>query len=426
MAQVSFMLLGVVDTIMLGRLGVQELAGATLGHVWLYSSMMFSFGFIFGTDPIITQAHGRGDGGRIARSLQRALVITCTLFLPLAGLWLITEPVLLFLKQDPELAIIARRYVWIQIPSIIPALAYFAFRQYLLGRGIVRPPMYISFVAVGLNILFNWVFIFGNLGVPAMGVEGAGLATALTRFMNLFLIIGVIRLLKLHHGAWVPWSRRTFRWSAFKEIVHFGIPVSFQISLEMWAFQISTLLAGKLGAIPLAAHTVSLNIASVVFMVPLGLSMATVTRVGNLIGEGKQEIAQRVAWISLGLGAVIMSIAAVSLMLFRYGLPKLYTPDLSVIEIAAGILPIAAAFQLFDGIQVVGGGILRGMGHTRPAAIFNFVGYYILALPLGAYLAYRKGFGVDGIWWGLCLGLAVISILLLYWVKNRGPAHVEP
>jgi MATE family multidrug resistance protein len=425
-SQVGMMLLGVVDTIMVGHVSVEALGAATLGHIWILGTMMLGMGFIFGIDPVVSQAHGSGNVRRMALGLQRGLVLSGIISVPVALVWLVAEPGLLLFGQDPQLAALAERYVWVQIPSIPVFFAFITLRHYLQDRGIVRPTMYIALIANGFNVVFNWMFIFGNLGVPPLGVLGAGLATALTRMTMLVMLVAVVRGRRLHDGAWIPWSRDAFRRSGLREIVAYGAPVGIQISLEIWAFQISTLLAGLLGRVELAAHTVALNLASLSFMVPLGISISAVTRVGNLLGMGRLRRAQIAAWVALGLGAGAMLVSAAVFVALRHWLPGLYTPDTAVAATAAALLPIAAAFQIFDGTQVVGGGILRGMGKTRPAAVFNLVGYYVLALPLGWWLGFRAGWGIEGVWWGLMLGLAVVAVCLVAWIWKRGPAHMDP
>jgi len=194
---------------------------------------------------------------------------------------------------------------------------------------------------------------------------------------------------------------------------------------EMWAFQIVSLWSGLLGEIELAAHSFVLNLASLSFMVPLGVSLAAVTRVGNLIGAGKPQDAQRAAWVALAMGTAVMAISAIGFVLGRDLLPGLYTDDLEVARLAAAVLPVAAAFQLVDGTQVVGSGILRGMGKTRPAAFMHLFGFYGLALPLGWWLTFREGRGLAGLWWGLALGLAAVAVLMVAWIARRGPASIE-
>jgi multidrug resistance protein, MATE family len=285
--------------------------------------------------------------------------------------------------------------------------------------------MWVVLIANLLNVAANWALIHGHLGLPALGLTGAGIATGLTRSLMLVMLALFTFRAGLHRGAWQPWSRAAVDRAGVAAIVRLGVPVGVQLGLEVWAFQAATLLAGWLGEAELAAHTIVLNVASLSFMVPLGIAMAAVTRVGNLLGAGDPRAAQRAAWVALAMGAAVMGASAVTFVLLRDVLPGFYNRDAAVLALAAGILPVAAAFQMFDGTQVVGGGVLRGMGRTRPAAWFNLVGYYLLGLPVAYALAFRSGWGLAGIWWGLTLGLAVVALALVAWIAVRGPARMR-
>ena len=309
--------------------------------------------------------------------------------------------------------------------SMIPSIPFFlllsVLRQYLQGREIVRPALYVTLVANVVNALANWALIYGNLGAPELGILGAGIATTFTRIFSLVALVALTRMARLHQGAWQPWSRRALDIKALREIVSLGFPIAIQISTEMWAFNFFTLLAGSLGTQAAAAHGIVLNLASISFMAALGVAVATTTRVGNLIGAGRPVDAQRAAGLAMALGAALMSLAAIGFVIFRNALPRLYTPDVEVIALASAILPVAAAFQIFDGTQAVGCGVLRGMGRPRPAAVFNVIGYWLLGLPLGWWIGYRQGW-LGGLWWGLVLGLGVVALCLVVWVRLRGPA----
>lgn len=423
--QLGMMLMGVVDTLMVGRLGVHELDAAALGHVWVFGTVIFGMGVVFGLDPIITQAHGARDGDRVGLTLQQGIVVSLLISVPIALAWLATEPALILLGQEPALAASAHVYVAAQIPSIPAFLGFLVLRQYLQGRGVVMPALIVAAVANGFNVLANWALIFGHLGLPAMGLVGAALATTATR---VFMLLGLVILVlwqRLHQGAWVPWSRRALDRRDLGRIFKYGVPVALQVGLETWAFQISTLMAGRLGEVSLAAHIIVINLASLSFMLPLGLSLGAATRVGNLMGAGRPRDAQRAGLVALGMGAAVMTVSALAFVLLRWILPTMYTDAAAVIALGAAILPIAAAFQLFDGIQVVGAGILRGMGSTVPAAVFHLVGFYALALPLGAWLTFGTSLGILGIWWGLALGLALVACALVAWVVWRGPARMS-
>lgn len=420
--QLASMLLGVVDTLMVGRLSVQALGAAALGHVWTFGTLVFAMGVIYGMDPLVTQAHGSADPVRQGRALQRGLILAVLVSVPIGILWALTGPAMRVLGQDPALAALAHRYAVAQIPGLPFFLVYTALRQYLAGRGIIRPAMVVALVANLVNVAANWALIFGHLGLPALGIVGAGLATSCTRvFMALHLVWWTLRG-DLARDGWVPWARASFSPAGMREIVGHGWPIGVQFALEVWAFQTATLLAGRIGEAALAAHTVVLNVASVAFMIPMGISMGAVTRVGNLIGAGQPRRAQLAAWVALASGALVTTGFATIFVLLRWQIPLVYNPDPAVQALAAAVFPIAAAFQVFDGTQVVGAGILRGMGRTRPAALFNLVGFYFFALPLGWLLTFRLGLGLTGLWYGLAGGLAAVAIMLTGFIRVRGPA----
>jgi MATE family multidrug resistance protein len=420
--QVGFMLLGTVDTLMVARVGIDALAAAAIANAWIFGVLLLGQGVVHGIDPIVTYAHGARDGEGAAVALQRGLVLALLASLPLAALLAGSETFLLLLGQDPDLSRDAARYTLVQIPSVPMYLAFMALRQYLQGRELMRPALWVILVANFFNVAANYVLIFGKLGVPALGLVGAGIATGLTRGVMLVALVALVRAFGLHHQAWVPWSRAAFDPRALGRVLALGAPIALQMAFEVCAFSGAALLAGRLGAEPLAAHTIALNMAALSFMVPLGISQGAVTRVGNLLGARDPTGAQRAAWVAIAMGGGVMMVSAIVFVALRHALPLLYTDELAVVSLCAGILPIAAAFQVFDGIQVVGCGVLRGMGQTKPAAAFTLVAYWVLAIPLGYGLGLCGGWGLPGIWWGLCLGLACVAISLVLWIRWRGPA----
>jgi MATE family multidrug resistance protein len=419
------MMLWVVDMLMIGAVGVSELDAVALGRLWIMGTVVVAMGVVMGIDPLIAQAHGAKDAHLMGVTLQRGLIIGLAISVPTAICWLFTGPFLVLTGQDPGLAAEAHRYVTVQIVGIPAILSYVVLRQYLLDRGVAAPVMWTTVIANVVNVFANWVLIFGKLGFPAMGVVGAGVATVVTQFCLLIALATWMATGRGLEGGWTGWSREAFERSGLVRVLQYGAPVGLQLGLELWAFVAANLLAGWIGKIELAAHAIVINLASITFMVPMGISFGVVTRVGNLIGEGRPRDAQRSAWIGLFLGGAVMMLSAAVFIVGREWLPALYTRDAAVIALCAGLLPIAAAFQLFDGVQVVGGGVLRGMGRTRPAAVFNMIAYYGLALPLAYWLGFPGGHGLSGIWWGLAIGLAVVAVLLVGWVAIRGPARVD-
>lgn len=414
------MTFALVDMAMLGRLGAREMGAAAVAEACLFGTMMAAIGLVLGIDPLVSQAHGGGRGEDAGRALQHGLVVALLASFPVMVAWMNVEPLLRLGGQDSDLAALGQVYATPQVWSVAPGLAFVALRAFVQGRGIMTPPLWVILGTNLLNVILNWMLIFGNLGMPALGLEGAAIATGISRAVMPVALAILVFGRGLHRGAWTPWSRGSL---AIGKALGMGLPIAIQLGLEVWAFNLCTLIAGRLGAANVAAHAVVLKLASLTFMVPLGISTAASTRVGNRIGAGDRLGAQRSAHVAFGLGAGVMGISALAFVLLPRTLAGLLTTKADVIAIALTIFPIAAAFQVFDGTQVVGSGVLRGMGTPRPAAIFNLLGYYAIALPLACTLAFRGGMGLPGVWIGLAIGLAVVALLILLWIVYRGPAR---
>lgn len=425
LTQLGMMGLWVIDYMML-RHSVEAQDAAALGRMWISGTSLIGMGLLFGLDPILAQAWGARDAKRLGDGLQQGLFLCLLLSIPFAITYTFTEVVLVALGQNPAICVDAEHYALVQIPSLPLFFGITVLRQFLQARGIVRPAMFVVLSALPLNALLDWVLIHGHLGFPALGVVGTGIATAVIQGYVFLALAFVILKGRLHEGAWEGWRRENFRIAPLIPILAIGLPIGVQLGLELWAFQISTIWSGWLGEgiIELASHNAVMQIASVSFMVPLGIAIGTTTRVGNLIGEGRPKDAQRSAWVAIAMGAGVMALAAALFLVFRSPLIGLYTEHATVAKLAIGILPVAAAFQVFDGIQVVGSGILRGMGRPRPALLFNLVGYYVLALPLGYWLCFHADHGLSGIWYGLAFALFIISILMVTYIHHRGPSTV--
>ena len=423
LTQLSSMLLWTIDLLMVGQIDVLSLNAVSLGRIWVMGTSICAMGLIFGLDAIASQAHGARDRQRLGDTLLHAGALAVAVSVPLGALWLATGRILLAFGQDPATAALAHRFVLVQIPGLPFFLLFVALKQYLQARGIVRPAMWVSFAACGLNAGLNWLLIFGHGGLPRLGAVGAGAATAVTEAAMLLGLLAVIRKYRLQRGATTVVDLTRLRLKGLSEIFRLGLPVALMLALEYWAFAISTLWAGWLGEAELAAHSIALNLASITYMVPLGIGLGASARVGNLIGAGEPRGAQRAAWVAFALGGGVMACFALLFIAGRSVIPLWFTGDATVVALASTLLPIVAAFELFDGLQVVGSGILRGMGRTRPAALFNLVGYYALGLPLAAWLGRPQRLGLVGIWWGLALGLAVVAGLSVAWVALRGPAR---
>jgi MATE family multidrug resistance protein len=415
LAQLGIMLTGVVDTVMVGWVSVEALAACSLANMYHWTFMSIGMGIVMGIDAQVSQAHGRRDGEAAGRALQRGLILAVLASVPVTIALLFTERSMLLLGQAPEIARLAQSYNSLKLPTTFCFLVYAAFKQFLQGREIVKPASVVMWTANLTNAFFNWVFIFGHLGAPAMGLEGAAIATTITTASEPVLLYVIMKRYALDVGARVAWSRASFALKPLLETLKLGIPVGLQMSLEASAFGLASFMSGWIDVTNIGAHQVVLNMASFAFMVPMGLSMGAATRIGNLIGEGDVLAMRRSVKASLALGALSMTVSALAFTTLRTALPRLYSDDAALIALAAGILPLAGAFQLADGVQAMACGALRGMGRPTVAAVINVLGYYAFALPLAYLMAFHTGLGLRGIWAGLALGVGTVAIALTVW-----------
>lgn len=416
LSQLGMTTMGAIDTLLLGHVGVDELAAAALGNVWEWTWLCLGFGLVLGIESMISQAHGRGDGAGAALALQRGVVVALLASLPICGALFWTRAGLSLLGQDPHLSELAGRYNAYKLPVIPCYMIFAALRQYLQGRTLMLPPTVVMWVGNGVHLALSSALIFGWAGLPALGIQGAAIAESVTFALLVLGLVLWIRVFRLHAGAWQPWSRDSFR--GLGRVLRLGMPVSMQIAFEAWAFSIAALMAGWIDSDAVGSHQIALSLAVFSFMIPLGIAQGAATRVGNLIGAGDARQMRRAVGAALLLGATVMVAPALILLGLRHELPALYSVDSGVIALAARLLPIAAAFQLFDGLQAVAGGILRGMGRPDAGAALSLVCYYVIALPLGYVLGFVAELGLPGIWVALALGLVILAVSLLLQVRR--------
>ncbi|HKK92408.1 MAG TPA: MATE family efflux transporter [Longimicrobiales bacterium] len=415
--QVGLMLMGVVDTVMVGRVSPVDLAAVAIGNLYFFLVAIFGMGLLMSLDPLVSQAHGAGDGEALARALQRGLVFAVVMGV-LASLALMPAGAVLELfRQPPEVIPVAAEYARVAIIGVIPFYLFVVFRQTLQALGRVQAILWILVAANLANVGLNWVLVYGNLGAPALGAVGSSWASSATRIA---MACGL---------AWVAWPvlRAYLRpWRAgvlarrpIGRMLKLGAPIGAQVFLEFSAFGLAGLMAGWVGTVALAGHQVALSLASFTFMLPLGIGQATAVLVGRGVGRGDSAAARRVAAGGMLAGVGVMVLTAVVFLLAPVPLARLFSADPTVVVLAAALLPIAGVFQIVDGIQVVSAAILRGVGDTRVPMLINFAGFYVVALPIGALLAFRADLGARGIWWGLAGGLGVVAVLLGARVRHR-------
>lgn len=417
-AQFAMMLLNVVDTMMAGHIGVEQMAAASLATQWANVTMMFGVGVVSGIDPLISQAYGANNGEEVGRALHQGIWVALLVSVPIGGVWLLLEPFLVLWGQSPDLARAAQAYLNVQLPSLPFVLLTIALRSYLQNRSITLPGLVVMVGANLLNLALNSVFIFGFGHFEGWGLVGAGFATSCSRIAIALALWVWIRRAGLHHGFWSKVDRSSLSWQRTRRTLSLGIPIGLSFLTEVMAFSGSTFIAAKVSAVATNAHAIVLNLAALNFMIPMGLAMAAAARVGQHIGKRNFSAMRSTALCALLAGAVCMVGLGFCLMLARTAIPKLYTNAAEVLALATAVFPIVAAFQIADGTQVIAAGVLRGMGRTRFAMASNVLGYYVVGLPFGVWLTFRCGLGLPGIWWGLFAGLFFVAGLLLFWVHH--------
>ncbi len=415
--QVGIMFMGVIDTIMVGHLSARALAAVALGNLYFWACGIFGMGVIMALDPVIAQAVGANDDVAVARGFQRGLLLAVLLTIPISIVLLFPDPVLRTFGQADDVVPLAVSYVLYCIPGVLPFLGFTVLRQTLQAMGLVRPIVLTMIAANAANILLNWMLIFGKLGAPALGVAGAAWATTAARWLMVIILFAIAwRPLRPYL---LPLRTDTFAAAPVGRMLALGAPIGLQFQLEYGIFAVVGLLMGTIGTTPLAAHQVALNIASFTFMVPMGVAAAAAVLVGHAVGRGSATDARQAATAALVTGVGFMALMAIVLLVAPGLIARVYTTDATVVGIALVLIPLAGFFQVFDGMQVVCGGILRGLGDTHSPLIANIVGFWVLGLPLGVWLGLRRDWGPAGLWWGLVAGLAVVGIALLIRVQVR-------
>src|SRR5581483_11158820 len=415
LAELGWMAMGVVDTMMVGRLSAESIGAVSLGTSALNTLGIFAGGLLLGLDTFVAQSFGAGDRADCRRSLINGLWLAIFLMLPVMALVAGTVPLLGWFGVDAGVMRETRPYIAAIDWSIPPLLLYFGIRRYLQSVNIVRPVMATLVSANLVNLAGNWIFVFGHLGMPRFGTAGSGWSTCISRiYMAAALAyVAMKNDPELLRTSWRPDFKR------MRALLILGLPAAGQIAVETAVFAAATILIGRLNAKSLAAHQIVLTTISTTFMMPLGISSAAAVRVGQALGRGDPRGAAHAGWSSIGLGALVMSGAAIALISIPHWIARLFTPDPILIAEAVILLQICAFFQLFDGFQVVATGALRGAGDTHTAMFCHFTGYWIIGLPVGATLCFHYGMGAAGLWIGLSTGLIIIgAILLFFWRKT--------
>lgn len=410
--QLGIIMMGVVDSMMVGQLGPVPLAAASLGNSLIFLVLIIGIGCSVVISPIIAILVGGKRYSECGTYFRQSLLVNVVLSFIMLGIILLGVNFIKYLDQPPEVVELSIIYMTIVGLSAVPLMIYQTYKQFIEGLSVMKPAMIIAILANLINAFANWVLIFGKFGFPALGIAGAAWATFASRvFMAVAIMFYVMRNAKFKQYD-VNFHFRELDFPIIKKILSLGLPSGFQYFFEVGAFTFAVIMIGWIGANELAAHQIAINLASISFMAVLGISQAASIRVGNAMGEKSVSKIRKAGFTGIFLGASIMSLAGLTFILLNNFLPTLYIDDEAVISIASRLIIIAALFQLSDGTQAVGIGVLRGLTDVKGPTIITFVAYWIISLPIAYLLTFNFNLGVDGVWIGLLIGLTASAILL--------------
>lgn len=416
----------VTDVMILGRVSADTLAAGALGSNLYFAPMIFGLGLMLATVPMMAHAVGRNRHSvrDLRRTVRQGLWAAVIISIPM---WLLLwhgEELLLLMGQEPKLAAEAGAYLHALQWGLLPFYFYIVLRSFITT--LERPgwATVVAFVAVGVNLLGNWALVFGHLGMPRLGIVGSGIATSLSSlmmFIGMVLVVSIDRQFRRYRLFGRFWRAD---WARFRQLMRLGLPIAAMMAFETTLFNAAAFLMGIIGASSLAAYAIVIQLCSISFMVPLGVNQAATVRVGIAHGAGDPAGVSRAGWAAYGVGVGFMALSALVMITMPHLLVGLFIDTASaanaeVVAIAATFLVFAALFQIVDGAQAVGAGMLRGLHDTGVPMVIAAIGYWGVGMPLGAVLAFHFGMKGIGIWIGLSAGLAVVAVLLLVrWLRR--------
>lgn len=412
---------GVADSVMVGWTGATPLAASSFANIFFSIPLFFGIGVSYAITPLVAEGAGAKDQSKIIEILRHGFIINLLVAILLVGLIFLVEPFMFSMGQPEDVVALGIPYLSIIGVSIIPTMIFQTYRQFAEGLEKTRMAMIIVIGSNLLNIALNYILIFGKYGFPEMGLNGAGWATLISR-----VVMAVSMMLYVYYGKRFIAFRKGFSFgryskSLISKMLHIGLPAGSQFIFEAGAFGFSALMMGWLGTTALAAHQIAINLATISYMTTSGLGAAATIRVGNFLGQRDKRKLQDSAFTMIWMAVALMAAWALLFIFGRHLLPSLYIEDVAVIELTAALLIIAAFFQLSDGIQVVCAGALRGLQDVKVPSILIFVAYWVIALPLGYWLAFPLGLGATGIWIGLLIGLTLTAsaMVVRFWRLSR-------
>lgn len=412
LSQLGHMMVNVADSVMVGQLGATPLAAASLANVIFHLLLMFGIGISYGITPLVAAADGEGNVGRSGQLLKHAGVINLATGLLLFLLVAAGNSALNYLNQPDDVVVLAVPYLNIITLSMIPLMIFQTYRQFAEGLSRTRMAMVIVIATNLLNVGLNYILIYGKLGFPAMGLNGAGWASLISRIILAAWMAAYIFRGRKFRPYRIGFTVGKYRRLLFRKLLSIGVPAGFQYLFEVGAFGFAVIMIGWLGTNAMAAHQIAINMAAISYMAASGLSAAATIRVGNQWGRKDIHTLRAAAFTIFGMVLVFMAFCAIVFIIGRHFFPSLYIDNPEVIATAATLLVIAAFFQLSDGVQVVSLGALRGLEDVKIPTLLTFLAYWVIALPAGYLMAFRLEMGVQGVWLGLLTGLTTAAVIL--------------
>ncbi len=428
LAELGWMSMAIVDTVMVGHLpnSATAMGAVSLGSNLFIVLALFGGGLLMGLDTVVAQAFGAGQREDCHRSLINGIYLSIALTPILAApVWLIPR-LLSGMHIDPDVLALTIPYTKALTVGLLPLLLYFAVRRCLQAMDMVKPVAFALITANMVNALGNYALVYGHFGLPAMGAVGSGWSTAISRTYMAAVLVGYLLWYDHRHRTALLKTPIDLDLPRIKRLITLGYPAAVQFTLESGVFGLATTLIARLGAVPLASHQIALNTIATTYMVPLGISSAAAVRVGQAIGRKDPVGAGEAGGTAIFLGAGFMLCASAALLIFPRWIALIFTPDELIIRSTSVLLAAGAAFQLFDGIQTVATGALRGTGDTRTPMLCHFFAYWILGLPLGSWLCFRRHWGAFGLWSGLSMALILIGVVLLFVWNKKVKSLLEP
>ncbi len=414
LSQLGHMLTALADTLMIGWLGAIPLAAVAFGHSIFSMFFIIGIGLATGLTPLVGKANGLRNQEECSNLLSNGIVANTLYAIGLMVLLYLIIGIFDFLGQDPEVVVLSMDYYLVMIWSLLPFMLFLAFKQFLEGLRLTKPAMIVTIIANTINVILNYILIFGKLGFPEMGVAGAAWSTFIARVLMLVLILLLMLKTEKLKAYLKDLNFIKVKFQKLKEITKMGLPIGMQFAMEVSAFSVGSIIVGTISAEALAAHQIALNLAATTFMMAGGLGTAATISLSNFLGMGLKREIRNSGFMSVYMVLGFMSVSAIIFIVFNEILPSLYIDNPEVLSIAAVLMIVAGFFQLSDGLQVVILGALRGIHDVKIPTVMTIIGYWVLTIPSGYILVNYFNFGALGVWYGYLIGLTFTALTLTY------------